>query len=268
MLTSALLLAGATSIAFAQDIVVSPDITITLNDGTVVHDESVVELTTGLPNVVDVGPLPAGVSVESYHSEGGSTFFTLDTVTSLPDGGSGLIVEPRDIVKLTSGDYDISFSGADAGIPRGVAIDAVTLLDSRFVMSFDTTVLIGGSVIQDEDLAIDLSGSLVPLFDASATGVSPSLDLDAVHVLDNGARIVASFDGHGEVDGILFADEDTLVFEAGAWQPFVTGLSLDDEFGASDLNALMVLPPTPEPGALFMDGFESGDTSLWSSTTP
>ena len=83
------------------------------------------------------------------------------------------------------------------------------------------------------------------VLDASAAGIDPALDLDAVDDAGGGLLWV-SFDGHGSLSGQMFADEDVLLFDpSGPSLALVyDGSAHDPDWAAADLDAVFL----PEPG--------------------
>lgn len=118
-------------------------------------------------------------------------------------------------------------------------VDAVSLIATDVVLSFDTTVaLAGGVVAADEDL-VSLDGvSYSLLFDGSALGIDPALDLDGASVGASGELLV-SFDSGGTVGGVTF-DDDTVLRRSsgGAWSIAFDVGSAHAGFGGADVVAV------------------------------
>ena len=106
-----------------------------------------------------------------------------------------------------------------------------------------TVDLGGGLVVAEEDLVVWDGSSLSLRFDGSAAGLATGLDVDAAQDLGGGA-LAMSFDTTGAIGGIVFHDEDVLRFDGTSWALLVDGSAADPDWGAADLDALMV----PEPG--------------------
>jgi hypothetical protein len=242
----------------------SPDITAGLG-GLSVNDEDVAEddLGGGL-GLAPLGALPSAADLAAYHVlANGEQLLAFDTTVSLP---GGLTAEPRDVVRYNGATYSLEFNGAANGVPNGTQVDAVSVLNGGdLLLSFDTTVVLSGLSVDDEDL-VRFDGSTFSLFfDGSVEGVSTALDLDAAHHIDANGHLLLSFDGSGTVGGVDFDDEDVLEYDpvAGTWLLAYDGSAQHSGWLTADLDAVHALSPL-----IFADGFESGDTSAWSSTVP
>jgi hypothetical protein len=216
---------------------------------------------------IGLGPLPASVDVTAYHPlEDGRRLFALDQFVDL---GGGLFAGPEDVIALGDGGYSIELDGSAAGVPAGARIDAlasVRIGGARvMLLSFDVTVsLPGGLVADDEDVVSWVAGSWASVFDGSASGVAPGLDLDGVDFDRFGDRLYLSFDGSGEIGGVAFDDEDALALSGSVWSLALdASASLGASFAAGDLDA-----PAIRAVAIFLDDFESADTIEWSFATP
>ena len=236
--------AGAAGHAHA-DLYLSPDVSVELS-GRVVHDEDVgQDDLVGSVVVASLGGLPAGTDVDAFALlEGGGSLISFDTTVELP---SGIRAEPRDVVRWDGSTYGLYFDGSAAGVPNGVRIDAVTLIDGYLAVSFDTAVDLAGIVVQDEDL-VRVQGGIGVVFDGSSQGIDPSLDLDGASEVGGGV-LALSFDGSGEVGGIVFDDEDVLRHDpaSGSWSLLYDGSALHAGLEVADLDAVHYVP---EPGAL------------------
>lgn len=193
--------------ALAQ-VAATPDVTVDLS-GVTVTDEQVAidDLVGGIALETFAGSLPAGAEVDAYHDDGSSgVLFSVDTTVSLP---GGVVARPEDVVRL-DGSFKLVFDGSAEGVPAGVGVDAVTRSgDDHLVLSFDETVVLDGVTVEDEDIA-RFDGTLFTLaLDASAVGVDRSLDTDAVAAIGPGVWAL-SFDGHGALGSVNFADEDVV----------------------------------------------------------
>ena len=238
-----LLLFPASSAASAQELVSgSPDTTIDLGSGIVAADEDVVvDNQLGVLVLESLGSLPGTSSVVGYGlAANGDRLFTMDSTTQL---AAAVFARPGDVARYDGVEYSIEFDGAAAGLPFGVVTDAVASTPAGLILSFDTTVDLGGGlVVADEDL-VAWDGSTFSLqFDGSVAGLAGELDVDAVHALGGGA-FVLSLDTTGEVGGVAFADEDLVRFDGAAWTLEFDASASNSAWGAADLEAVFL----PEP---------------------
>ena len=231
----------------------SPDVSLVV-DGRSVDDEDAVTL-DGAATLANLGTLPAFADLDGYWDGDGFALFSLDTSASL----SGTTVAPGDVVRFQSGSYTLEWDASANGVPATANCDAVARdLSGRLLLSFDTSVsLPGGLLVDDEDVVrVDGIASFTLLLDASATGISSALDLDAVDVLPDG-RLVASFDGSGTVDGVVFDDEDALLYDG--LYTLSWGLDTDASqvaaWGGADADAIAL--PEPGPATALLAGVGS-----------
>jgi hypothetical protein len=239
-------------VATAQAIntaIVSPDITVDLS-GTTLDDELVGDDDlAGTVVAVSLGSLPDASDVNAYYLESGSSdeLFSLDVTADL----GGLTAERGDVVRYDGSIYTLEFDASAEGVPDGVVTDAVAIVGNDLLLSFDTTVALGGSTYDDEDL-VRFDGSTFTLFfDGSANGVPSSLDLDAAHYFEIEGILALSLDGSGAISGVSFDDEDTIEkrMASGSWAMTYDGSAQHPGWPAGDLNAIHFVP---EPGVLPM----------------
>jgi hypothetical protein len=258
---TALLALGALALAAPAEaqnrVFFSPDITAKLGSVTpaVVTDNdaatdnaagTVKKIVTGMFSAI---PPNAEIGdVEITNSAVGS-LLVLDTTTPLPGLPIASPAEPRDVVRYDpiAGTFSIFFDGSANGVPAGTRIDALALDSaSNLLLSFDTTVLLPGvGFVADEDLVRFAGGIYSMVFDGSAQGIDPALDLDAANMEPGSTKLLLSFDGSGTVAGVNFDDEDVLAFDTAtlAWAMHFDGSASDPvNWPAADLIAL------PEPG--------------------
>jgi hypothetical protein len=223
----------------------APDITADLSGVIVTDDQVAIDDQAGGIVLENLGDLPVSVEVDAYHSlGGGAVLFSLDTAATL----GGVPARAEDVVRFDGADYSIEFDGSAEGIPPGTNVDAVSrAANGDLILSFDTTVALGGATFADEDLVrFDGVGFAVAL-DASEVGFDPALDLDGVNDLGGGVYAF-SFDGSGfhGGGGFDFADEDVLSYDPAG--PTLTLLVDSSAAHAgwvpADLGAL------PEPGVV------------------
>ena len=186
----------------------SPDVTLAIGSTTVAQEDVAKDRMKGTVTLVSAGSLPAGTNVEAYHFfRSGIQLLSLDTTVSL---SGSLTAGPGDVVRLNGTVYTLEFDAAANGVPSGVITDAVSVLKGGdLLLSFDTTVSLGGLTLDDEDLARFNGSTFTLYFDGSDAGVPPGLDLNGAHVTSNG-HLMLSFDGSGSAGGVAFDDEDVL----------------------------------------------------------
>lgn len=149
----------------------------------------------------------------------------------------------------------IAFDGAAAGIPAGVDVDAVAVPDpAGIVVSFDTTVDLGGGLVVADEDAVRYDGAFTLAFDGSAEGVPEELDLDGLGIELPGGALLLSFDGGGQIAAVDFDDDTVLRLDGGAWSVVFEVDALHPAFEGGDVVAL------PEPGAVL--GLAAGALAL------
>jgi hypothetical protein len=240
---SAVISLSLSGAAFAQEIVsASPDVTIDLGAGVIAADEDVaVDNQLGLVVLDNLGPLPEASEVIALgHDANGDRLIAFETTTAL---AGGVVARPGDIVRYDGAAYSIEWDASAAGLPNGVATDATSLSAGGMLFSFDTTVDLGGGLVAaDEDL-VEWNGSAFALiFDGSAEGVDSALDIDGAQDV-GGGQLLMSFDTTGQIDGLVFDDEDVLRFDGASWTLEFDASAANPAWAAADLDAVMV----PEP---------------------
>lgn len=178
-------------------------------------DESVVEAVLGsLVAPIDLGLLPPEAEVDAHERFGSNELFSLDGTTRL---ASGLVVEPADVVRYDGSGHALAFDASAAGLSTAVNVDAVALIGDDPILSFDTTVDLGGGlVVADEDLVIFSDGAFIFFFDGSEAGLDPSVDLDAASWSPEGVLSI-SLDKSGEIAGAGFDDDSVVSFDGARW---------------------------------------------------
>jgi len=203
---------------------------------------------------IDLGPLPENTSIDAHERIFYSMeLFSVEAPTTMPNG---LEVEPEDVVRWNGrGDYRMIFDGSAAGVPSGVNLDGVAVLyvhpSAPLLLSFDSSVSLGGIYAEDEDVVKWSGGQSFSLFlDASEAGIDPALDLDGLDFRGEESDLLfLSFDGSGQLGWIEFDDEDVISFEKldGIWDfPYDPGYVGSGP--GRDMNTQSVAVPTPEPG--------------------
>ncbi|MCP4908971.1 MAG: PEP-CTERM sorting domain-containing protein [bacterium] len=237
----------------AQEIVsASPDITIDLGTSVITTDEDVaLDNQLGIVLLENLGALPDASNVIALGVDlNGDRLIAFETTTAL---AGGVVARPGDVVRYDTGaTYSIEFDASAEGVPAGVKTDSVSLSPVGLLLSFDTTVDLGGGlVVADEDL-VDWNGSSFALaFDGSAEGVDPALDVDAAQDLGSG-HLLLSFDTTGQIAGLVFDDEDVVRFDGANWSLEFDASAADPDWAAADLDAVMV--PEPSMGGLLLAG--------------
>ena len=227
----------------------TPLLWLTASSDTVIdRDGALVE--PSLPVVEDAGPavllwpgpLPASANLDGLHEVGDGTL--LLSVDSWCQVGE-LLFGPADVVRWGNGRFSIVLDAEAVGLPDGVNVDAVSADGSDLLVSFDTSVTIDSIAFDDEDLLRWDGVTFTLALDGSAEGVPEALDLDAAARLENG-HLLLSFDGSGEIDGVVFDDEDVLEHQ----QHWVVHHDASEDLGpawtAANLDALSVgqgVPP-------------------------
>lgn len=238
--------------AMAQEIVsASPDVTIDVGASVVAADQDVVvDNQLGVVTLENLGVLPDASEVTALGlTLNGDRLIAFDTTTEL---AGGFIARPGDVIRYDGASYTTEFDASAAGVPMGAVTDATSLAASGLLLSFDTTVDLGGGLVAaDEDL-VEWDGSGFALvFDGSVQGLDPALDVDAAQDLGGGAFLM-SFDTSGAISGLNFDDEDVVRFDGTAWSLEFDASAADPDWAAADLDAVMV--PEPSSRLLLLAG--------------
>ena len=239
--------------ALTQAVALSSDTTVTLSGTTFRDHDALVDDKAGGNALLSLGTLPDATDVTAYHLfSNGDQLFSLDTGADL---GSGVIVSSGDVVRFDGTNHSIEFNASAEGIPDGVGVDATTIHSSGdTLLSFDTTVDLGGGVTaRDDDLVrFDGLSAYTIFFDGSAQSVPESLDLDGADYRASDGHLFLSFDGSGSLGGVNFDDEDILEFDPSGptWSLFYDGSAEHAELGAADVIAV----PEPVASLLLLAG--------------
>ncbi len=246
----------------AQPIVsASPDVTIDLG-AVVVADENVaVDNQLGIVMLADLGMLPQASDVVALGEEpNGDRLFALDTTVSLP---GGVVARAGDVVRYDGISYAIAFDAQAAGLPAGTLTDAVSPSTAGLLLSFDSTVDLGGGLVAaDEDLVIWNGSTFAMALDGSAAGIDPALDVDAAQDLGGGAYLV-SLDTTGMVGGVVADDEDVLHYDGANWSLAFDGSAANPSWAAADLDAVSFLPEPGLAGMLVAGSALAGALRRW-----
>lgn len=250
-----LLIAPVPAVAQIESIQASPDVTLELA-GVPVTDEDVA--TDGLSGIVvplDVGMIPPNAELSLYHQlDNGDDLLAFDITVELP---GAVIARPTDVIRHSGGVYSVEFDGSANGVPAGARLDALSAdADGDLLMSFDTTVALPGVTAADEDVVEFDGADFSLLFDGSAAGLTPAVDLDALHFAPGIGRLYVSFDTGGTIDGTNFSDEDLLEHDpvGGNWSLAYDGSTEHGNWIAADLDAAFIAFLAD---FIFKDGFES-----------
>ena len=236
LLAGALLFAAATGQAATglSSIRYLPDITVSLNGTVAGPNEVVVDTFMGSPSLTLSG-LPGNVA--AYYWTGSVHWLVFDTTVSL--NGGTLTATPQDVVSYNGTAYTRIFTGSSAGVPAGASIDALSTTNgSDFLLSFDTSIAVGGVTAAPEDVVRYSGGTWSSTFDGSAAGVSAGTNLDALYRLPNG-HLLMSFDIAGMVGGVSFGAGDVLEYTAPAtWELAWSPAAAYPGWGAANLKGL------------------------------
>ncbi len=89
----------------------------------------------------------------NYHAlTSGNHLLILDTAATLPGPSTTINVTPQDVIKLTGSTYTLEFTGLSHGIQPGIRLDAVSAIPTGLLLSFDSTIALGTTIADDEDL--------------------------------------------------------------------------------------------------------------------
>jgi hypothetical protein len=156
-----------------------------------------------------------------------------------------------ELIRYDGAAYASAFDPAANGVPRGVEIDAVSELGGDLLLSFDSSVDLGGTFAADEDLVRFDNPGFSSQFDLSGLGAAGSLDVDAAHYAPAALRLFVSFDRGDEIDGVTFRGQDVLVLDAseGTWTLDYDASSASGGWARAGLDAAWI-GPAVEPGQL------------------
>ncbi len=244
---------------------ICPDITVNFSGTTVTPQNVAQDNLAGTVSLVNIGAIPLGTDVTAYHLlANGDQLLAFDTTVSL---AGGVTARPGDAVRFNGATYTLEFDATANGVPNGLNTDAVGVTGgSDLLLSFDTTVTLGAVTADKEDLVRFDGIAFTMFFDASAAGVPPGVDLDALDYLDSNGHLLLSFDTSGSAGGVAFDKEDILEFTPGAntWQMAYDGSAQHAEWPPANLVALggvALGPPPPPPPPPDSDGDGSADPS-------
>jgi hypothetical protein len=158
--------------------------------------------------------LPPGVNLDGFErTSTGDVYFSTDVSTAIAGLAAPGVAGPGDVVKVTASGPTRVFSAESAGLPPGTNVDAVGVeSNGDLLLSFDTTVKLGSLTIAPEDVVrVNPSTFAVAIvYDGSAQGIAPGLNLDAVSRRTDTSHLSLSFDGAGSAGGVAFSARDVL----------------------------------------------------------
>lgn len=226
--------------------------------GAVFDDETAIEETTAPAwSAVALGSLPAAAELRGlHHAKDGRWYFSLDTFAHLGTIDAG----PEDVVAWDGSTWALVFDGSEAGVPAGLAVDAVAQAPGLgLLLSFDGAFAIPGPVLVEDEDAVAWDGAALALvFDGSSAGVLAALDLDALDVDGSDDTLYLSFDGSGRLGGVDFDDHDLLHFDGATWTKVPYAGLAQPGTAAADLEDVDYVT-----AGLFSDDFETGNTLRW-----
>jgi hypothetical protein len=224
-------------------------------------DGAGVQVLTALGNV-----LPDGVDIDAISLLDDNTVVFSTSVSFI---AGGIEADDEDLLHWDRSTLTLVFDGSAAGFPEKADIDAVHVLSLNpvdLLYSVDAPVEVGGILIADDDIVrFDGATHVVVRTGAALIGDETArADVDALWFDPSGNEYVISLDVAIEAGtGRTAAEADDLVrwangsltmyFDASAAGVSVPGLDLD---------------AVSFDFAFFADDFETGDTTMWSSTTP
>jgi len=197
--------------------------------------------------------------------DGGRLVFS----TSVSFALGGIKVDDEDLVLLDRGALSLMFDGSYLGLLASADVDAVRVESGApldVYCSVDAPMKMGSVVFADDDIVRynGLTHSLVRIGASMLGDESPRGDLDALWMDPSRNEYIFSLDVSIETwtgrtaadaeDLVLWANGSLLIhFDASTAGFAAPGLDLDAvDFGT----------------AFFADDFETGDTTMWYSTTP
>lgn len=179
-----------------------------------------------------------------------------------------------------SGSWVSYINAVSASLPAEVSIDALEWVPgSGLYFSLDSSIEIGGTLFEDEDIIFSKGGTFSKAWDGSDAGIPPEADLNALDIVAlSPFEFSFSLDISIELDGLgLVEDEDVVHFLDSAAASGFTGLDFDgsdaDIPAGAGVNAFSRLTETEwlisfdvggEVGGM---GFDEGDLLQWNTLT-
>lgn len=215
------------------------------------------ELLMDTGSTVDDGAIyvdGALVARETLATGSGTNWDNFDVV-SINDSGNYIFSGDDD--GATTVDELIAYNGV-IGLREGDTVDGITLISSAAVL---------GASLNNAGWAVHIwnrsSGQEFLFVACDASDLASSVLIAAT---DDDLDL----DGNGSGDATLTDFEASTVIGPGLWlaEDSRVFVGVDLDFGAGDVEAIISFELPCLPPEIFTDGFESGNTSGWSSTTP
>jgi hypothetical protein len=257
-LDARILVGAAMSLAMASaqaatplaGITLSTDATLVLGTGnlTLSPQQIAAYVPAGSATAIALPPaIPSGVAIAAYDHAPGATHphrLVFDTTVVL----GGVTFTPRDVAQTDgAGAWSKYFDGVAAGLPAGVALDALAHdpASGQMLFSLDSFAALPGGVNLDPRSIGRYSGAAFSLaYDLSAA-IPAGVNLANLDALPNG-RLLVGLDTTATVGGVTANDEDMLEYTpaTGAWEANFVGAANDADLAASALSAFSAqLPP-------------------------
>lgn len=207
---------------------------------------------SGTVFTLGLGAIPDGTRVVAYHRRAdASHLFVVDVATAL----GGTVCTPRDVIGYDGANYSKFFDGVAAGIPDGVRINGVALVDSATLqLSFDTTVALSGVTFTPRDIAQWNNPGFSKAFDGAAAGLPDGTvlqDFDRLSRSDVNGHLLLTFDTAGAIGALSYDRSDVLEYTPGApgtWEINFQGTARSSGWSSADLTGVWAMasaiPPT------------------------
>ena len=123
--------------------------------------------------------VPPGAQIDAVGVDGDGLLLSFDTTIQV----DGVTAADEDLFRFESGAWTLFWDGSENGVPESADLDGADQVDGlpRLVLSFDTTLTLDGTTVQDEDVVSFSTGSQT--FSIRLDGsdaLDPAADVDAV----------------------------------------------------------------------------------------
>lgn len=170
-----------------------------------------------------------------------------------PSVSGKALVDPRDVLAFNGSAVSLYFDGSAAGIPDGAALDALFLLGSDPVVSFDAPVRLGAVDYSPSDL-VRFTGLVPSLYwDAESAGVPERANLVGAD-RDPGGSLVVTFDVPVDLGGTRYSPGQLVAWSGAAFQSYYVDPAWPPTAQLRDFSLV--------PGAGTVPGEQSGDVPL------